>query len=380
MEPAEILANMETAAAKPEARVRRNPRGVFFWKGSFWIRYADATGRIRRERATTRSAARHLYSLRKTQVLEGRKLPTRKPPVLLGTLVDDALAYSREHHSQRWQAELGYMLAPAREKFGGLPAEHISPEQIESFLTEHAKAAATRNRFRSAFSLVFRLATINGKVTSNPVAQVHRKVENNARERFLSPAEEARLRAVIREHFPEHEPEFDIALYAGLRASEMYGLDWANIDLFRGIITIVRSKHGQKRHVQLNDSARRAFVALAQRQPQMQGPIFPGWRLYQKWFPKACRLAGVERFRWHDLRHTFGSRLVQRGVPLRHVMLLMGHKSLTTTLRYSHLAAQDLEEAVRQLDRTQAGIHIGTDTPTSTGHSGEAASSAVSIQ
>src|SRR5215469_992498 len=100
-------------------RKRRNPRGVFQKapgkNNPWWICYWDAQGRKRREKAGTKSAAVKLYQLRKAQVLEGRKLPTRKPPVLFGTLIDDALVYSREHHGSRWRTEIGYIVIAARE-------------------------------------------------------------------------------------------------------------------------------------------------------------------------------------------------------------------------------------------------------------------------
>jgi hypothetical protein len=59
---------------------------------------------------------------------------------------------------------------------------------------------------------------VNGKIPSNPVGSVQRKTENNTRERFLTAEEETRLRVAIREMFTEHEPEFDLALYTGMRA------------------------------------------------------------------------------------------------------------------------------------------------------------------
>jgi len=373
-----MASNTLTLDAPLPTKARRNPRGVFEkhpGSGEWWICYWDAQGRKRREKAGTKSAAVKLYQLRKAQVLEGRKLPTRRPPVLFGTLIDDALVYSREHHGSRWQTEIGYIVIAARERFGNMTAESITPAQIENFLSEHTKAAATRNRWRSVFSLIFRLGMVNGKIPFNPVGSVQRKKENNVRERFLTAEEEIRLRVAIREMFPEHEPEFDLALYTGMRASELYSLRWENVDLFRGQLTIPKSKHGEKRHVELNESAKRALARL---QPKSEGPIFV-WRWYRKWFSKVCRAARVANFRWHDLRHTYGSRLTADGIPLRHIMKLMGHRNLNTTLRYSHLAQSDLRAAVLRLDKF-AEIGETSDTRTDTGPSSETAASGAVIQ
>ena len=62
------------------------------------------------------------------------------------------------------------------------------------------------------------------------------------------------------------------------------------------------------------------------------------------------RKAGIQRLRWNDLRHTFGSRLAQAGVPLQDIMVLMGHSNFQVTLRYAHLAPSNLRDAVKALD------------------------------
>jgi site-specific recombinase XerD len=71
----------------------------------------------------------------------------------------------------------------------------------------------------------------------------------------------------------------------------------------------------------------------------------------RRWLELACKAAGVRDFHWHDLRHTFASRLVMAGVDLRTVSELLGHRSIQMTLRYSHLSAQHLHKAVAKLDR-----------------------------
>jgi len=79
-------------------------------------------------------------------------------------------------------------------------------------------------------------------------------------------------------------------------------------------------------------------------------------------FMPALKNTGIENFCWHDLRHTFASRIVMAGVDLRTVQELMGHKSIEMTLRYAHLSPEHQLEAVQRLDRRQA-----TDTRADTG-------------
>ena len=75
-------------------------------------------------------------------------------------------------------------------------------------------------------------------------------------------------------------------------------------------------------------------------------------------FKTALKKAGIENFRWHDLRHTFASRLVMKGVPLTTVKELMGHKTIQMTLRYAHLSPSHLLEAVQQLASTTTDTRV----------------------
>lgn len=361
-----------TKTSKGTRRERRKPpRGLFEkvpGSGTWWIRYADSTGRIRREKAGAKGAAITLYRKRKTEALQGRKLPEnlRRPRVSFAEIAQDALSHSKAHkvpdayRIDHWHMET--ILGWFRERV----AEEITPQDIErklAALAEEGRKPATVNRYRALLSLVFSLAQRNGKLSTNPVRQVKRRKENNERVRFLEPEEEKKLRDKIIELSPEHEPEFDLALHTGMRRGEQYRLRWQDVDLKRGILTITRSKHGEARRIQINSTARAALLKLRQRSagvgyvcPGYEGPRTRDWR---EWFEDALKAAKIANFRWHDLRHTFASRLVMAGVPLRAVQVLLGHKRIETTLRYSHLGEAHLHEAV---ERLTAGLSTTTAT------------------
>jgi integrase len=363
----------ETVALPIEKKEsKRRQRGVYEKlpdSGVWWIRYADTTGHIRREKAGTKSAALTLYRKRKTEILEGKKLPEnlRRANVAFEEIARDALEYSRTtkvreaYRIDRWHMET------LLQWFRNHCAADLNPQEIERRLNELAaegRKPATVNRYRTLLSLTFSLAVRNGKLSSNPVRLVKRRKENNERVRFLDEEEEVKLRTKIRELHPGHEAEFDLALHTGMRRGEQYGLCWQDVDLKRGIITIPRSKHGEVRHIQINSVARAALQTLRKLSdglgyvcPRFKGPES---RDAREWFNQVLGQAKIQNFRWHDLRHTFASRLVMARVPLRAVQVLLGHKRIETTLRYSHLGETHLREAVERLTAAP------TDTTTST--------------
>src|SRR6266478_612138 len=340
----------------------------------WWIRYADATGRIRREKAGTRGAAIKLYQKRKTEVLQGKKLPEnlRAPMVGFAELAKDALAYSKAH--KRSYGDDVIRMEKLLSSFRGRSAESITPRELERFLAQNAEesdwAPATINRYRALLSLVYRLGIENGKVKDNPARLVKHRQENNARVRWLSGEEETRLRAYVQATYPEHIPELDLALHTGMRLGEMYSLTWENVNMSRRVLTIPRSKNGEMRHVPLNATALSALTELRKRSdgtgPVVRNPDGEPLAGPRYWFEPALPKAKIRGFSWHCLRHTFASRLVMAGVDLRTVQELMGHKSIEMTVRYSHLAPKHTLAAVERLTATDSVNSTGTTTSTGT--------------
>ncbi len=152
----------------------RKQRGLYEkvpGSGVWWIRYADSTGRIRREKAGVKSAARTLYEKRKTEVLQDKKLPEkRKRMVSFEELVRDVLSYSKAH--KRSYSDDVYRFGKIRNYFGDRPVDRITAQDIEQFLAvgfeQNAWAPATANRYRALLSLAFRLGERNGKASGNP--------------------------------------------------------------------------------------------------------------------------------------------------------------------------------------------------------------------
>jgi site-specific recombinase XerD len=367
--------NPMAAGSKVPSKARRNPRGVFEkvpGSGVWWVRHADAMGRIRREKAGTKSTALTLYRKRKTESLQRKKLPEslRSPMVSFAELATDALAYSKAH--KRSYDDDVIRMAQLLTRFRERAADSITAQDLEQHLAQTAEdsswAPATVNRYRALISLVFRLGIESGKVKENPARLVKHRQENNSRVRWLSAEEEVRLRVVISETCPEHMPELDLALNTGLRLGELFGLVWENVNLPRRVLTVPRAKNGEMRHVPLNGPARAALAKL-ENCGNGTGPVIrnaEGGPLTSPryWFEPAIRDAKIRRFSWHCLRHTFASRLVMAGVDLRTVQELMGHKSIQMTVRYSHLTPKHTLAAVERLAGGDSETPTGTKTST----------------
>ena len=362
---------MRRTAAKIRGVYEKEP-GSDIW----WIHYTDADGRRRREKAGTKGNAITLLEKRKSGALTGRKLPEklRARAVTFQQIADAALEYSRAKKNSH-QHDV-YRMAPLVEHFGNRAAESILPEEFEEWLHEQTEerewAVATGNRYIALLKLTYRLAEKNRKLTRNPARLLRMSKEDNAKVRFLNQytpratkleylkdchTEEDRLRAVIRTEYPEHLAEFEIAVNTGARRSEMYRATWPNVDLEHSVLTVPRSKHGDTRYVTLNSTAAAILKFLQPRDgdDEQDEHVFLSMRTKapltgnRHWFEDAVEKAGIKDFTWHCLRHTFGSRLAARGVDLRKIQELMGHKTLAVTVRYTHLSQPELLAAVEQL-------------------------------
>jgi len=268
--------------------------------------------------------------------------------------------------------------------------QEITPWHVEKWRTARQKKGvpvATTNRQLNQLKAVFKKASeLGGPLYSNPLAGAAKmkKVDSKAIVRYLSDAEEVRLMAAIdaRESklcrqrrsankwranrgyklLPslssgraDHlKPMVIVSLNTGVRQGELFNLKWADIDFDTAMLTVrgEGAKSGQTRHVPLND------VALAALKTWGRGEatdyVFPGengarlTNVRTAW-AKVLEVAKVTGFRWHDLRHTFASRLVIAGVDLNTVRELLGHADMKMTIRYAHLAPHVKVDAVSRL-------------------------------
>jgi integrase len=185
--------------------------------------------------------------------------------------------------------------------------------------------------------------------------------EPKRRVRFLTEEEANRLMLVLPEHMVA---VVRYALATGCRMSEILKLEWNRVDFDRRVSWLEpgSTKNGEGRGIPLN---RDAILALRSVQGQHQRWCFTykGKRMAaigSAW-KRSLKRAGIEKFRFHDLRHTWASWHVMSGTSLQELMELGGWKSYEMVLRYAHLAPEHLSNAAARIER---GFGIVTDDAT----------------
>lgn len=268
-----------------------------------------------------------------------------------------------------------------------LRLDEISAFHVERWRSARLKADAqveTVNRDLSVLRGALSRALEWGLLSTHPLAKLKAsKSDRRATIRFLSPDEEKRLRRALadrdnrrrteREHANEWRRERSyaewpvygtytdhltpivlLALNTGLRRGELLALRWPDVDLTRALLTVrgEDAKSGQTRHIPLNSEA--VDVLATWRRDDAAGVVFAGREgepmddIKTAWL-KLVHSAKVNAFRFHDLRHTFASKLVMAGVDLNTTRELLGHSDLKMTLRYAHLAPEHKAAAVAKL-------------------------------
>ncbi|MGI0083837.1 MAG: tyrosine-type recombinase/integrase [Nitrososphaerales archaeon] len=184
----------------------------------------------------------------------------------------------------------------------------------------------------------------------NPFRKVKFFREFNTGLRVLNPEEEE---ALLGNAAPYLQDLIRFALNTGLRVGEIFSLRWANVDWEKNILNVFAPKTQKIRAIPINADARKVLDcwALGKRSefvfynPESGKPFVD----LKNGFVRACRKAGISGVTWHTLRHTFASRLVGRGVDIVTVKELLGHSSVTVTMRYTHTNIDAKRAAVEKL-------------------------------
>ena len=248
---------------------------------------------------------------------------------------------------------------------GGLPLERITPALVADYVTSKLReglAPKTVTNHLNLLHSIFAHAVKRGWAPANPVAAVDRPRSPDREEdiRFLTPAEvDALIEAAPDDELgPTDRLLYTLAAFTGLRQGELAALRWRDVDMAAGLVRVRRSytrgRFGTPKTrrssravpiaarvaAELDEHFRRTSFAHADGLVvchPVSGAPYDASRM-RKRFHAALQQAGVRRVRFHDLRHTFGTRMAAAGAPLRAIQEWMGHADYQTTLVYADYA------------------------------------------
>jgi integrase len=337
--------------------------GVFKRHGNWWIDYYVNGRRRRRKIGPQKTLAKLALQEVKQRMAKGEFLGVYEEKRVrfkdfTETYIDHIRARLSERNYERAQWIVDKRLSP---RFGNEYLFQINRRMVEDYIKDRLTevSSSTVNREVSRLRHMLNTAVKWGYINSNPCQGVKELREPPGRIRFLTVEEIDRLlHACSPDGSPSKpiriflRPIVEIALCTGARRAEILSLRWKNIDLKEKRIILEETKNNERRVAPLNNVLCQVFQNLPRHLHSDR--VFPDieGNMVTMAFRRACKRAGLEDFRFHDLRHCFASYLTMRGYNLRTVQTLLGHKSTRMTERYSHLSQEHLQEAVQELENS----------------------------
>jgi len=302
----------------------------------------------------TRQDALKALSIRKALMAEGKfDIVQTLKPILFDKLVNAFIEDYSKVNKKSWKRDrtscralLGY--------FGGKKLTQITPWHVDKYKSKRLKdisrfnrplTKASINRELACLKTMLNYAVGEGWLPSNPISGYKLFRERLNKLRVVSRDEFDRVYNTASELL---QPILVMAYNTGMRKSEILYLKWENVSLSEGYIRVEETKNDESRYIPINK--------------QLNKTLNEGYpvKSFKTAFDNAVRRSGVKRFTFHDLRHTFASNLVMKGVDITTVSELLGHKSIAMTKRYSHPTPEHKRRAVETLNLDAMDTYLDT--------------------
>ena len=305
-----------------------------------------------RSEAEARKAEEELNRLTFRDFFEGTYLPRAKTNKVKGS----------------WQAEEGLFQNWIADVLGEMPLCQVSPmdiERIKKRMKDAGRSSRTIDYALATVRQTINLAIDLGMFTGiNPVSKVRVKRSDNRRQRYLTMKEAKLLLDGLRKRSEQLHDMALLSLHCGLRAGEIFSLQWSDVDFERQQLLVRDPKSGKNRYAYLTSTA---LQMLEQRASETESRLWVfvdsrGERIQSvsNTFERVVKKLGLnngvtdrrQRVVFHSLRHTYASWLVENGTDLYVVSKLLGHSDIKMTQRYSHLGRNALQASVDRLEKT----------------------------
>lgn len=284
-------------------------------------------------------------------------------------------------HPNSWKRIRGSMTS-AKEKWRRIPIHTIKKAELEDYKAwrrkQHDVRDVTLRHDFHALSLLFQYAMTHGWCHRNPVEDIEMPSDQDAMRTFvLSPEAEVAFFAAIDALIQEKSAakrRLDVCalhdirdlstlmLNQGCRPEELRELPRDLVDMHRGLFTIARGKSKAARRT-LPFAAESRFV-FERRLRRLDTPwVFPSSRMpgkhigqHQRMWGTVTKKAGLEKdLVMYDLRHTFATRAVERGIELPKLIAILGHANLRTIMRYVHMGQDHINDGMKRFDEMRLG-------------------------
>jgi len=360
------------ATVTPKGKTWNYPFGSVYLRQSKsgrerWYIYYRVEGKRVRESvklAQTRADALKVLTSKVADVFRGKhgfKKPEKSEEVFFEDFGKEFLKlYSRVHRKAKTIQSHENSLQHLNRFFKGKQLSDVTSESTAHYIAERKTrvSPATVNRELSCLKCLLNRAVEWGRLKANPIIRVKKFKEPEPKDRILTVKEIKRL---LDAASPEIRPVLIIALNTAMRRGEILGLRWRDVDFVKGFILIENSKSGRSRKVPMNGLVFETLWAMKREtefvfeNPETRTNIkdvktaFKGACGRAKKDPKDENDKGIEGLRFHDLRHTAASRMIEAGVDLVTVSKILGHATIQMTMRYCHPTPENMRRAVETL-------------------------------
>ena len=306
--------------------------------------------------ATTKAEARELEAIYivKVQKQQSGIIPKEETSPTLEKTMNEFLNYAKankksyKHDYSR--NKLIISILGAKTKVSSIKFEDI--EKLKISLLNIGKSKTTVNRYLEIFSAACNMAEKNGYIKNNPSKFIKKFPIKNYKVRYLKTEEkeEERLYTNCPEFF---KPILDIALNTGFRKSNIRLLKWENINLNERIIELTENKGNKHIKMPINDYLYEVLSSLSHDNEYVF--IYPKTkRIYSdstmsRIWNRIKKAAKIEDLRFHDLRHTVGTKMAAKGVNINVIQTILAHSDIKTTMRYVHAIPKQVKDAVNLL-------------------------------
>lgn len=301
-----------------------------------------------------------------TAMREGRYFKTAEAKKhTLGDLID---RYVREYLPGRVRdvANRARQLEWWKSEIGAYALADVSPALIVEARDKLAAGSTHQSAKRAPATVVRYLAALShalnigakewGWLDDSPMRKVSKPREPRGRIRFLDDDERQRLLAASKDcGDPSMYPMVVLALATGMRQGEALHLTWADVDFDLKRIVLHETKNGERRAVPLASAAADVLREHGKVRHLDSPLVFPSPRARRAVFPRAAwdrsiAAAGIDNFKFHDLRHSAASYLAMAGASTVEIADVLGHKTLQMVRRYTHLSEQHTRGVVDRMN------------------------------